>query len=347
MPRSRQAYEHPLPSPRLLSVRILSTATLVLPPLLYLISFALAIAILFTPEYAQADLFEPSGAPAGLSLSASPFYNCTRPQPSPSSNITSNGTAAPQTLSSALSCTRFTHSLGSKGAAACRQHYATQPAHPWTAHAHCQQVVLSASLYVTAATLLALGFAMSAIYAAVLLPAAYAPREHHPDADALAGATTSRAASPRQQTPPPGFVYAALRPPTASEKLHRMHASSSVDERVVSPQAVGGAGVDDDEEEVGRKALRACLWALVGNVATALAMLAAVSLAVAQVVGVAALVVGQSAVDSGREIAQEDGRLVLGKWYMGTAAYEDSAAAWVLTGIGGFIAISRFGMARI
>ncbi|KAK7520940.1 uncharacterized protein IWZ02DRAFT_273442 [Phyllosticta citriasiana] len=348
MPRSRQAYEHPLPSPRPLIVRILSSATLVLPPLFYLIAFALSVTVLFTPEYAQVDLFDTSGAPVETSFSASPFYNCTRPPPPPPpppSNSTTNDTA-PQTGPFTPSCTRFTHFLGPKGAAACRQHYATQPAHPWTGHAQCQQVVLSASLYVAATTMLSLGVALATIYAAILLPAAYAPRENHPDADLLAGAAPSRAVSPRQQTPPPGFVYAALRPPTASEKLQRMHASSPVDERVASPQAVGGVGIEDDDEEAGRRTSRTCLWALVGNVATVLAMLAAVSLVVAQVVGVAALVVGQSAVDAGREIAQGDVRLVLGKWYMGAAAYEDSAAAWVLTGIGVIVATSRFGMAR-
>ncbi|KAK8221304.1 hypothetical protein IWZ01DRAFT_478203 [Phyllosticta capitalensis] len=342
MPRCRQAYEHPLPSPRPLLLRVLSVTIVVLPPLLYLISFCLAITILYTPEFAQADLFDPTGAPAGILLSASPFYNCTRPPPP--SNSTGNDTLPPPPFSS--TCTRFTHYLGSKGASACREHYAAQPAHPWTAHAHCQQVVLSASLYVTAAVLLALALALAVLYAVVLLPAAYAPREHHPDADLLAGAAVIRTASPRAQTPPPGFVYAALRPPTASEKLHRMHASSPVDERVASPQALG-SGTDDDDGEAARRACRACLWALVGNVATALAILAAVSLAVAQVVGVAALVVGQSAVDAGREAAKGDGQLVLGKWYMAKAAYEESAVAWVFTGFGVFVALGRFGIARV
>ncbi|KAF9631264.1 hypothetical protein BFW01_g2126 [Lasiodiplodia theobromae] len=77
MPRTRHPYA-PEPLPRPLLLRILSITAISLPPLLSLITFALTLKIIYTPEYAEAKLHTSTGRPNGLVIHTSPFYNCTK-----------------------------------------------------------------------------------------------------------------------------------------------------------------------------------------------------------------------------------------------------------------------------
>ncbi len=141
-------------TPRPLAVRILSLATLLLPPVLFIISLSLTLATLYNQSYAVSDLYTSNSTASGVQLYASPFYHCP---------ATSDGAAAVDDPASfQQNCSRVDY-LGGKGMDAC---YAAQGAgFPNTQF--CQKSVKAAELYVAGAVLV--GVAVLAGFVAAVL----------------------------------------------------------------------------------------------------------------------------------------------------------------------------------
>ncbi|EKG15825.1 hypothetical protein MPH_06964 [Macrophomina phaseolina MS6] len=290
MPRPQQTYA-PMPIPRPMLLRVLSIAAISLPPLLYLITFALTLKIIYSPEYAASKLYDSFGSPNGIVVHASPFYNCTKAPTTAIDDAT--------TTDFAPKCVRLKNAMGKKGMAACNSSFSTDS---WENEQICQKIVGSASLYVAGAVLIAFALVLAIVHLVVSWPGAFAAKER------------------------PGIAYAApARPPTADEKLQKMHAPS---DEVLTPIGL-------------RESLSSNLpyvWALVGTLATLFALLAGVALFLAQVLG------WQSLVNEQHPTAGDNpGTYDQGRWYALAPAFDLSAAAWVLAGVGAYLAASRCG----
>ena len=126
--------------PRPLALRVLAVAALVLPVALFIVSLGLALATMYNPAYAVADLYNSSSMAAGVQLYGSPFFHC--PATSDGADAVDDPAAFQQ------NCSRVSY-LGGKGMDAC---YAAQGAgFPNTQF--CQKSVSAASLYVAGAVL--------------------------------------------------------------------------------------------------------------------------------------------------------------------------------------------------
>lgn len=344
MPRTRYPYV-PVPLQRPLLLRILSITAISLPPLLSLVTFALTIKIIYTPEYAEAQLHTSTGRPNGLVIHTSPFYNCTK---APATAIDD-----PTTTTFTPTCVRLKSLTGAKATAACHAIHAPPPLpFPNTTTTTtttsncslqwdptpllCQTLVTSASLYIAAAALSAFALALSTAYCVAVWPSALVARE--------------RFAAAPQLLPVRSMLTA--RPPTADAKLQKMHAPVAADALALST-------VDEDDEGGGgaggrRKVNWLHVCALARALATLLTLMAAAAAVGAQVLGWVALMVVknqqqlqllqlQQQQDLALGGSGEPGAYAQGQWYARPPALGLSAAAWVVAAVGVFVAGSRMG----
>ncbi|GME43114.1 hypothetical protein GTA08_BOTSDO08919 [Neofusicoccum parvum] len=291
MPRPQHSYT-PMPIPRPMLLRVLSITAISLPPLLYLVAFALTLKVIYSPAYAASKLYDSFGTPNGLVVHASPFYNCTKAPTTAIDDPSTNTSFKP-------TCTRLKNFMGTKGMAACETIFATDASEN---EQICQKIVGSASLYITGAILTAFALALAIVHLAVSWPGASAAKER------------------------PGIAYAApARPPTADEKLQKMHAPS---DEVLTPVGL----------REGLSSNLPYVWALVGTLATLFALLAAAALFLAQLLGWQALVNEQHPT-----AGDNPGTFDQGRWYALAPAFDLSAAAWVVAGVGAYVAASKCG----
>lgn len=335
MPRTRHPYA-PVPLQRPLLLRILSITAISLPPLLSLITFALTIKIIYSPEYAEAKLHTSTGHPNGFVIHTSPFYNCTK---APSTAIDD-----PTTTTFTPTCVRLKSLTGAKATAACHAIHAPPPLPNITTTTTannsslqwdptpllCQALVTSASLYIAAATLSAFTLAFSTAYCVAAWPFALAARERFFAAAAVA---------------PPVRSMLTARPPTADAKLQKMHAPVAADALALST-------VDEDDVGGRRKANWPHVCALGRVLATLLALMAAGAGVGAQMLGWLALMVVKNQQQLQQQQLQQDlavggsgelGAYAQGQWYARPPALGLSAAAWVVAAVAAFVAGSRMG----
>ncbi|KAF4543534.1 uncharacterized protein LTHEOB_233 [Lasiodiplodia theobromae] len=347
MPRTRHPYA-PEPLPRPLLLRILSITAISLPPLLSLITFALTLKIIYTPEYAEAKLHTSTGRPNGLVIHTSPFYNCTK---APLTAIDD-----PTTTTFTPTCVRLKSLTGAKATAACHAIHAPPPLPNTTTTTTnnsslqwdptpllCQALVTSASLYIAAAAISAFALVLSTAYCIAAWPAALAARERFFPA----------AAAPLV----PVRSMLTARPPTADAKLQKMHAPVAADAALAALSTVD----EDDDDEGGCGAGSRRRWkanwpyfcALGRALAALLALMAAGAGVGAQVLGWVALMVvknqqqlqlqQQQQLDLALGNGGELGAYAQGQWYARPPALGLSAAAWVVAAVAACVAGSRMG----
>jgi hypothetical protein len=129
---------------RSLPLRILSTAALVLPSLLLIISFALALTTIYSPQWAVQDIFDQNLARTRFHNLRAPFYQCGQTG-AITDDIQANGTNT--------TCVRI-HGFGLRGFNECEaldKHFDHK----------CQQVAMAANLMVGGVIFIALAMAVS------------------------------------------------------------------------------------------------------------------------------------------------------------------------------------------
>ncbi|KAK0662150.1 hypothetical protein DIS24_g1881 [Lasiodiplodia hormozganensis] len=352
MPRMRHPYA-PEPLPRPLLLRILSITAISLSPLVSLVTFALTLKIIYTPEYAEAKLHTSTGRPNGLVIHTSPFYNCTK---APATAIDD-----PTTTTFTPTCVRLKSLTGAKATAACHAIHAPPPLPNITTTTTtnnsslqwdptpllCQTLVTSASLYIAAAALSAFALVLSTAYCIAAWPAALAARER---SFSFVGAAAPHLLPVRSML--------TARPPTADAKLQKMHAPVAADAALAALSTV-----DEDDEGDGAggsrrwmKANGPHVCALGRALAALLALMAAGAGVGAQVLGWVALMVVKNqqqlqlqqqqqldlAVEGGGG-GGELGAYAQGQWYARPPALGLSAAAWVVAAVAACVAGSRMG----
>jgi len=145
MARHHRGHAHPAATTRSLALRILSTIALILPLLLLIISFSLALAAIYSPQWAVQDIYDQNDSRTRFHNYRAPFYTCNQ------TDVISEDieVAGPKST-----CTR-THGIGPRGFAECERD------HPKDDH-QCQQSVVAANLMVAGVVLVGIAMAVSA-----------------------------------------------------------------------------------------------------------------------------------------------------------------------------------------
>ena len=129
---------------RALPLRIFSVLALILPLILLIISFAFALATIYSPKWAVSDLYYTNGTISVFHDFASPFYNCSQ-----FSTMTDDiEVAGPN-----LKCQRV-HGIGIRGFNDCER------VNPKDAH-KCQQSALTANLLVAGVVFISIAMALA------------------------------------------------------------------------------------------------------------------------------------------------------------------------------------------
>jgi len=336
-------------------LRLLSTTALLLPTLLYILSLSFVLKTLYTPSFALSAVFDANNLPYPsasnpYTYKASPFYVC---------NDTLGGSQLTDvTKGFNQTCTRVS-TLGRASMDACMAGHAEYDQH------FCQKVVVSAQLFVAGAVLI--GIALLFSFAVVALgwkTASAATQEYAYMATSTSAADADddergeMAEGQHRVTHGGDRIYG-----DSYENAKHHHGNTHTDDRIYGDTCdcedarhhYGNTHTHPSEHTThGPQSFIpspppastfSTFTAFLGSVVTLLALLAAILIAAAQMLGINALVENQlpSGIDS---TPQQFGlsNITQSPWYMGPGAILWPSVAWIVAVIGLFVGGSGCGV---
>jgi len=348
---------------RPLLLRILSTTALLLPTLLYILSLSFVLKTLYTPSFALSAVFDANNLPYPsasnpYTYKASPFYVC---------NDTLGGSQLTDvTKGFNQTCTRVS-TLGRASMDACMAGHAEYDQH------FCQKVVVSAQLFVAGAVLIGIALLFSFAVVALGWKTASAATQEY----AYVSAATSAGAADGDDDEHGEMAEQHHRVTHGGDRIYgddyenakyqHHHGITHTGDRIYGNSCdcedprhhygnthththTGEHTAHDPRSTIVSASPAAAstlgtFTAFLGSLVTLLALLAAILIAAAQMLGINALVENQlpSGIDS---TPQQFGlsNITQSSWYMGPGAILWPSVAWIVAVIGVFVGGSGCGV---